>query len=286
MFGYVLPDKPNLYMRDYALFRAYYCGLCHAMKKESGQIARLSVNYDAAFISLFFHDVRGEKPTVVQKRCILNPKKRAVIAQTKTAEEVARLNLVLLGMKLQDDRADGDNKPFRRLAFSRQIKKARKRSPEFASFADECAARQREEERAGGSLDGAAEPFADMMRKTFAFLAGEKNATDIERIGYLLGKFVYFMDALDDYDRDLKKGRFNAFYRTFQEKSAEDLLKNKGEDVRFLMESIMKGIENAYKGVELSENEGVVTNVLWYGLRWRFDTVCKKENGKCSKIRL
>ena len=57
MFGYVLPDKPNMFMKDYVLFRAYYCGLCHSMKKESGQIARLTVNYDAAFIALFFHDL-------------------------------------------------------------------------------------------------------------------------------------------------------------------------------------------------------------------------------------
>ena len=68
MFGYVLPDKPNMFVRDYTLFRAYYCGLCHAMKKEAGQISRLSVNYDAAFISLLFSDIRGEKPKVVYKR--------------------------------------------------------------------------------------------------------------------------------------------------------------------------------------------------------------------------
>lgn len=286
MFGYVLPDKPNLYMRDYALFRAYYCGLCHAMKKSAGQTARLSVNYDAAFINLFFADIRGEKPKIVQKRCILNPKKRAVADVSETSLEVARLNLILLGLKLKDDREDGETNLFGRILFSRNVRKARAKSPEIAAFADECFLRQREEEKAGGGLDAAAEPFSDMMKKTFGFLAGEKNSDSIERLGYLLGKYVYYMDALDDYDQDVKKKRFNAFYRTFGEKSASDLMKNRGEDVRFLMEEIIRAIEIAYREIKLSESEGIVTNVLWYGLRSRFDAISKKENGKCSKIRL
>ena len=286
MFGYVLPDKPNLYMRDYALFRAYYCGLCHAMKKESGQTARTSVNYDAAFINLLFSDIRGEKPKIVQKRCILNPKKRAVVDISETSREVARLNLILLGLKLQDDREDGEKSLFKRLVFSRNVRKARAKSPELASFADECFIRQREEEKCGGGLDAAAEPFSDMMKKTFGFLAGEKKTESIESLGYLLGKYVYYMDALDDYDKDLKKNRFNAFYRAFSEESAADLMKNRGEDVKFLMEEIIRAIESAYREIRLSDSEGIVTNVLWYGLRSRFDAISKKENGKCSRIRL
>ena len=286
MFGYVLPDKPNMYMRDYALFRACYCGLCHAMKKQAGQVSRLSVNYDAAFISLFFSDIRGEKPKIVYKRCILDPKKRAVADVSGTSLEVARLNLILLGLKMKDDAADGEKNFFRRLAFSRKVKKARKLSPALAAMADECFIRQREEEKNGVSLDGAAEPFSDMMRKVFGYLSGKKASEQVERLGYLLGKFVYYMDALDDYDADVKKGRFNAFCRTFGESSFNDLLKNRGDDVRFVIEEIIKAAEIVYRDIKLGESEGVVTNVLWYGLRARFDSICNKEKGKCSRIRL
>ena len=141
MFGYVLPDKPNLYMKDYALFRAYYCGLCHAVKGENGQRARLGVNYDTTFISLFFHGLLGVETKVVRKRCILNPKKRDVIATTPLMKELCRLNLVLLGMKLEDDREDGETHCFRRLAFAGQVRKARKAAPAFAALADECRAK-------------------------------------------------------------------------------------------------------------------------------------------------
>ena len=286
MFGYVLPDKPNLYMKDYALFRAYYCGLCHATKGESGQLSRFGVNYDVTFISLFFHGLRGEKVEVVRKRCILNPKKRPVIAATPLMKEICRLDLVLIGMKLADDKADGESRLFRRMAFAGKVKKARKKSPVFAALADECSARQRAEEKDGVSLDAAAEPFADMMRKVFAHLAGDQGSPEVERIGYLLGKYVYFMDALDDYDDDVKEGKFNPFRRTFGSENYAALKEAHGEDIRYIAEEIIRGIEEAYRSVRLADNEGVVTNILWYGLRWRLDTVLKKEKGKCSRIRL
>ena len=286
MFGYVLPDKPNMFMKDYVLFRAYYCGLCHAMKKESGQIARLTVNYDSAFISLFFHDITGEKAVVIRKGCILNPRKRPVIAATPLMRKVAGLNLILAGLKLADDKADGESKPMRRIAFSRSIKRAMKRYPDLAALADECLTKQIEEEKNGAFLNAAAEPFADMMKKVFRALAGEKTSPAVEKIGYLLGKYVYFMDALDDYDEDRKKGRFNAFYRTFGAASFAALKAEKGEDLAFIMEDIVKGVEDAYRELDMGENEGVVTNTLWYGLRSRIHTVLDKEDGKCTRIRL
>ena len=286
MFGYVTPDKPNLFMKDFVLFRANYCGVCHAMKKESGQIARLTVNYDIAFISAFFHDLREEKREIVMKRCILNPKKRPVVDVTPLMREIARLNLILAGLKIADDRADGESSCFRRMLFSRQIKKARAKSPELAALADECSERQIKEEREGRALDGAAEPFADMMRKVFRYFAGKKDTPAVEKLGYLLGKYVYLIDALDDYDEDVKKGRFNAFRRTFDAKDFKELKETRSEDLAFIMEDIVRGVEDAYRDVKMGENEGVVTNTLWYGLRSRISMVLNKEDGKCAKIRL
>ena len=32
MFGYVVINKPELLVRDFETYRAYYYGLCHALK--------------------------------------------------------------------------------------------------------------------------------------------------------------------------------------------------------------------------------------------------------------
>ena len=286
MFGYVTPDKPNMFMKDYALFRAYYCGLCHSMKKESGNLARLTVNYDIAFFAAFFHDFREEKRSVSMKGCILNPKKRPVIDDDPMMREIVRLNLILAGLKIADDQADGESVFLKKLAFSRSIKRARKKSPELAALADECFERQIAEEKNGSFLNAAAEPFADMMKKIFRHFAGERTCPAVEQIGYLLGKYVYFLDALDDYDEDAKRGRFNAFRRTFGAATFKELREQKGEDLAFIMEDLVKGVESAYREIKMGEYEGVVTNTLWYGLRSRIDMVLKKEDEKCTRIRL
>ena len=125
-----------------------------------------------------------------------------------------------------------------------------------------------------------------MMKKVFRHLAGDKSSPAVEKLGYTLGKYVYFLDALDDYDKDKKKGRFNAFRRTFGASSFRELKEQKGEDLAFILEDVVREAEDAYRGIKMRENEGVVTNTLWYGLRSRISMIMNREDGKCSKIRL
>ena len=40
MFGYVRYDIPNLYIKDFMLYKAMYCGLCKGIGASCGQMAR------------------------------------------------------------------------------------------------------------------------------------------------------------------------------------------------------------------------------------------------------
>ena len=51
MFGYLVPDKPYLYLKDDTLYKALYCGVCKSIGKVSGQRARFTLTYDIAFLS-------------------------------------------------------------------------------------------------------------------------------------------------------------------------------------------------------------------------------------------
>ena len=53
MFGYVTPFKSELKIREYNLFRAYYCGLCKTMGNEYNQLVRMGLNYDLSFLCRF-----------------------------------------------------------------------------------------------------------------------------------------------------------------------------------------------------------------------------------------
>lgn len=49
MFGYVTPCKMELKIKEYEKFRAYYCGLCKTIKKDYGELPRITINYDMTF---------------------------------------------------------------------------------------------------------------------------------------------------------------------------------------------------------------------------------------------
>ena len=59
MFGYVVPDKPYLYLKDDTLYKALYCGICKSIKSSVGQIARFTLSYDMAFMSAIAHNILG-----------------------------------------------------------------------------------------------------------------------------------------------------------------------------------------------------------------------------------
>ena len=51
MFGYIKPLTPELRIREHECYRAYYCGLCRAMGKCTGQCSRMTLSYDFVFLA-------------------------------------------------------------------------------------------------------------------------------------------------------------------------------------------------------------------------------------------
>ena len=85
MFGYVIPDKPNMLVKDLSEYRAYYCGLCKAIGKSYSEKARLLTNYDCTFLAAFLHNLYVEMPKFNDEVCILNPvKKKTVCVSEKS----------------------------------------------------------------------------------------------------------------------------------------------------------------------------------------------------------
>ena len=52
MFGYILPLREELKVREFEQFRSAYCGLCHTMGPRYGPAARFLLNYDFTFLAM------------------------------------------------------------------------------------------------------------------------------------------------------------------------------------------------------------------------------------------
>ncbi len=65
--------------------------------------------------------------------------------------------------------------------------------------------------------DPAAEPTARCLSLTCEALSNDPvQKRVLSRFGYLLGRYVYLSDAVDDLEKDEKLHRFNPFFTTLQ----------------------------------------------------------------------
>lgn len=280
-----MPDKPNLYMKDYALYRGFYCGLCHEIGRCQGQCLRMGVNYDVTFLSILYHGLWEETPIPQKKACVLHPFRKKAVVLGEKQQTMAYLNTLLLDFKCQDDVLDGQtSRKAAQNLFARQIKKAKAKLPEVASVLQKTAIEQQKTEaQKPTSWRIAAEPFADCMQEILRLVCKEKYTPFVGNVGYHLGQYVYLMDALDDYEDDRKKGRYNPLALRYGEETKAAMVAAHKEELQEEIEDILNEIKENYRNVAVFATEGIVTNTLWMGLRYRAQQLLE-ENKKCLKM--
>ena len=61
MFGYVTICEPELKMKDYRKYKAYYCGLCKALKDKYGTFGQITLTYDMTFLIILLTSLYESK---------------------------------------------------------------------------------------------------------------------------------------------------------------------------------------------------------------------------------
>lgn len=78
MFGYVIPYKMELKIKDYEKIKAYYCGLCRNIKYNFGNIPRITLNYDTTFLAILLDSFNNNEEKYIKKNCVLHPIKKRI----------------------------------------------------------------------------------------------------------------------------------------------------------------------------------------------------------------
>ena len=105
MFGYIVPQVSELKVREYELYRAYYCGLCKMLKQEYKKNAVL--NYDSVFLYLLADGLREEQGTVEPCKCAFHPVKKRSAVITPAASYAADVNILMAYFQIEDNLRDG-----------------------------------------------------------------------------------------------------------------------------------------------------------------------------------
>lgn len=288
MFGYISPDAPYLFKKDETLYKALYCGLCKGIGKGCGQTARTALTYDMAFVSALIHNIRGEDVKIKKARCYMHLIKRRPIAfADDTTVAIGCVNTALAYFKLCDDKADGDRRAVLRHLYKKGYRRATKRMPEVTEIILRLTKAQAEVEKSGCAvIDMAAEPSAVMMRDISKQLLGEFSTEHTEALFYALGKWVYIADALDDYDKDVKKGKYNVLYNAYGEKCKSDAIKKGEKELTFILDMLFAQMRQSLTSVKFYFNHDLTDNIILRGIplktRKLFYDGCGK-NCKCGK---
>jgi len=104
MFGYILPEKPELKIKEYEIFRAYYCGVCKSIGDRFGQITRISLNYDSAFLALLLDSISRENVKIRKEKCFIHPLKKLFVARdSEVIDYASDINIILAYHNLKDN---------------------------------------------------------------------------------------------------------------------------------------------------------------------------------------
>ena len=292
MFGYVRADTPYLYIKDDNLYRAMYCGVCKGIGQVCGQAARMGLSYDVTFLSVILHNIAGVDVKIEKSHCLTHCIRTRQMAEVdELTRRLGALNTALVYYKYTDDIQDGDKGRGKRLWFKRGFQKVKQTYPEIERIVRENLANQEQVEKAKTeSLDRAADATANMLAEFSDYALGEKKTSATHNLFYAVGKWIYLIDALDDYDKDVKKGAYNPFALAFQATCKKELLEGKsGEDVRYAFHALFYDIRENLSQIHFHFNRDLSDNILLRGLPATTKRVmegedcaknCKKKNRK------
>ena len=214
MFGYVLPSAERLGECERERFRAVYCGLCHTLGRQYGFAARFLLNYDFTFLAILLSE--GGEEVCETRRCAVHPCRGCrVQKETAALDAAADRSVILSWWQIQDHIADhgfwsGLKYRAAALLLRRAYRKAGARLPRFdAAVREHLRALNALEKERCASIDAAAEPFAALMADIAAEVTDERRRRVLEQIFYQLGRWIYLIDAADDFKRDARSGSYN-----------------------------------------------------------------------------
>lgn len=291
MFGYIMPDKAELKMKEFELFRAYYCGVCKSMGRSFGPISRLALSYEAVFLGLLLSAVNKEKSTMKREACFANPfKKKWIIKGNKYVDLAADINVILTYYKLIDNWEDERHIPSyaAKLLFRSGYNKASKANSITDSVIRSALEKQSKLElEKCSSIDAAAEPTAEMIRDIL--LIGCKDLDPsvqraMEWLGYNIGKWIYTIDAYDDIEKDIKNGSYNPLLLqyNYKEQPIEEFKNMVKPDIE---RDLVYTLSQAANSVELLDmnQKGIIENIVYMGMNSKIENILCKDCNQCKQ---
>ncbi|MBR3928565.1 MAG: hypothetical protein IKJ65_06120 [Clostridia bacterium] len=260
--------------KEIARFKEVYCGVCRALRLGEGHLCHLALSYDFAFLGLLLNALYEPEETRDEKRCAPHPKKKQPYAISKYVEYAADMNVLLYYFSALDGWMDDKN--YLKLAFSHALKKralsVKVKYPRQANAIETELRKLSEIEKARlNDLDAAASCFGRLLSEVFV---PEEDVWSryLGEMGFSLGRFIYFIDAWDDAEKDEKAGSYNPLLAI---KASDDY----EETVKRILTLEIAQCAMAFEKLPIVTDANILRNILYSGV-WTKYYKSKEEQSK------
>ena len=289
LFGYVKPFKPDLRVCEFDTYKAFYCGLCHQLGSSFGPFSKLTLSYDFAFLSLLQMALDPADPLFSKCRCMANPLKIKVCCTENIAQRFsAGCAMIMAYYKIKDDLRDhGMGRKLRAVLcypfIARARKKASRTFPQVdAVMAAATRAQQQLEDQHCASIDRAADPTATFLQQVFAQMAqSDAQRRILGRMGYLLGRWIYLIDAFDDLESDLQRGDYNPLALQFGLQKGQPVdWQTIGASITEICNLTVGQLAASYQLLDLYHYQSILDNIIYLGFKHTQGLILDKYKGE------
>lgn len=272
MFGHVQANLKDLTPEEKERYQAAYCGLCRTIKERHGQLARMGLSYDLTFLSLLLSSLYEPEEKNEDFRCLVHPGKKRSSIQNEITEYAADMTVALTYYKCLDDWKDDRNliKSVYAQSLKNHYQEVRKKWPrQCRTIETQLEILGRIEKEKTSNPDAAANCFGHLLEELFVLKQDEWECS-LRALGYGLGRYIYFADAVLDYDKDRKHGSYNPM----------NYIDAVPEDMRPTLEGLLGEASNAFEFLPLVQDASLLRNILYSGIWLTFNNGMEKRRKK------
>lgn len=274
MFGYVRIRRDDLKVKDFNTYRRKYCGICKQLGKDYGFVYRAITSYDIVFLALSLENFE-EATKPVKFRCPMNPLKKININISEYVMEYAALiNYHLAILKLQDDVID-EKSLLKKLALklfmcNPRYKNIKNKFEEELAVISKLMEEVNTLERINANFDLLSNSFGEFFAEIFRLFFHHykmnflESWDDFYSLCFNFGKWIYIMDAYDDYIEDNKSNDFNLLNNIMQ----EDNFPNKIEahkKIYIINKMLLYKMREAYYKINWNKHGEIIYNMITVG---------------------
>ena len=225
----------------------------------------MTLNYDMTFLILLLSSLYEPENKVYNERCMVHPSKKQLIIQNEITEYAASINIILSYFNMLDNWQD--DKDYKSLAvmklLTREFKKSSGELSEKTAIIkerlDNISALEKSNTK---DIDAVSNEFGHLMEEIILYKKDEWEKT-LRKIGFYLGKFIYYIDAYDD----MKKDEENNSYNPFNILEADDKIQYAKDLIMLNLSFLSDEIEK----LPLVQDKGTIDNIIYSGLINKLD---------------